>query len=90
MLGVPSLLLTWNEQGVCMAKSSGFNEAIELIDRCGRVLITTHTKPDGDACGSVAVLCDVLRGMGKEVQPLFLSGAPEWYGFLLSEKVPVL
>jgi len=73
-----------------MGNSSGFEQAIDLIERSGRVLITTHTKPDGDACGSVAVLCDVLRGMGKEVQPLFLSAAPEWYGFLLSEEVPIL
>jgi phosphoesterase RecJ-like protein len=73
-----------------MADNTVFKKAVELINRSGNVLITTHTKPDGDACGCVAAFCDALRNMGKTVQPLFLSTVPEWYGFLLSEKAPVL
>jgi len=73
-----------------MTSENDYGKAIELLDRSGNVLITAHTKPDGDACGCVAALCDALRGMGKTVWPLFLSAVPEWYGFLLSEKAPVL
>ncbi|MHC4741043.1 MAG: DHH family phosphoesterase [Planctomycetota bacterium] len=65
-------------------------KAVELIGRSDSFLITTHIKPDGDACGCVAAFCDVLRPIGKTVQPLFLSEVPQWYEFLLSEKVPVL
>ena len=73
-----------------MADSTGFKEGVELIGKSANVLITTHTKPDGDACGCVVALCDALRSMGKTVQPLFLSTLPGWYEFLLSEEVPVL
>lgn len=73
-----------------MTNNDGFKKAVELIGKSGSILITTHIKPDGDACGCVVALCDALRGMGKTVQPLFLSSLPAWYGYLLSEKVPVL
>jgi len=73
-----------------MTNSDDFKKAVELIGKSVSILITTHTKPDGDACGCVVVLCDALRSMGKTVEPLFLSAPPEWYGFLLSQKVPVL
>ena len=73
-----------------MTSNDDFGKAVELIGKSESVLITTHIKPDGDACGCVVAFCDALRGMGKKAQPLFLSAVPEWYGFLLSEKVPVL
>ncbi|MBN2272042.1 MAG: bifunctional oligoribonuclease/PAP phosphatase NrnA [Sedimentisphaerales bacterium] len=73
-----------------MANSDDFKKAVELINKSGSTLITTHIKPDGDACGCVAALCDALRRVGKKVQPLFLSAVPQWYSFMLSEKAPVL
>lgn len=73
-----------------MAGNDDLQSAVELIGKSNSLLITTHTKPDGDACGCVAAFCDVLRGMGKAVRPLFLSAVPEWYEFLMSEKAPVL
>ena len=54
------------------------------------ILVTTHTRPDGDACGCVAAVTEVLRGLGKTVRPLLLSPMPDWYAFLFEEKVPVL
>jgi phosphoesterase RecJ-like protein len=69
---------------------SDLQEAIELIDKSGGVLLTTHTKPDGDACGCVAVLCDALAALGKKAQPLMLSDVPAWYEFVFADKVPVL
>ena len=73
-----------------MAMTDAYRQAQELIDRATNVLVTTHTKPDGDACGCVAVLTEVLRSRGKTVQPVFLSPAPQWYRFLFAEEIPVL
>jgi phosphoesterase RecJ-like protein len=67
-----------------------FQKAIELISKSECILITTHTRPDGDACGCVAAMCEALRGLGKHVTPLMLSVVPGWYGFLFDEKIPVL
>jgi phosphoesterase RecJ-like protein len=64
--------------------------ALGLIEKADRILITTHTKPDGDACGCVAALVEMLQAQGKTVRPLFLSRIPLWYNFLFNEKVPVL
>jgi len=67
-----------------------YRRAVELIDGSNHILVTTHTRPDGDACGCVAAMTRVLRKRGKTVRPLFVSPIPEWYAFLFEEKVPVL
>ncbi len=67
-----------------------YQQAVALIENSSNVLITTHTRPDGDACGCVAALTEVLRGLGKAVRPLLLSPMPDWYEFLFDEKIPVL
>jgi phosphoesterase RecJ-like protein len=61
-----------------------------MIENSKNILVTTHTRPDGDACGCVMAITDVLRGLGKTVRPLLLSPMPDWYTFLFEEKVPVL
>jgi len=73
-----------------MIKKDDLQQAVELIDKNERILVTTHTKPDGDALGCLVAICDLLRAIGKKVKPLLLSPAPDWYGFLLTENVPVL
>lgn len=73
-----------------MKNNEAYQQAVELIAGSGNVLVTTHTRPDGDACGCVAAMTEVLRGLGKTVRPLLLSPMPEWYGFLFQEKIPVL
>ena len=65
-------------------------KALELIERNKRILLTTHRRPDGDACGCIAALNDVLRSLGKDVKILFLSPIPQWYQFLFAEKPAVL
>lgn len=67
-----------------------YRRAVELIDGSNHILVTTHLRPDGDACGCVAAMTHVLKGLGKTVRPLFVSPMPDWYGFLFEEKVPVL
>jgi phosphoesterase RecJ-like protein len=78
------------EHGSYMVSKNDFKKVIDLINKSGRILITTHTKPDGDALGSLAAMSDALMTLGKEVKPLILSPMPQWYEYLFSEKVPVL
>jgi phosphoesterase RecJ-like protein len=70
--------------------SEVYRQAIALIGNAKNILVTTHTRPDGDACGCVVAITEVLRGIGKTVRPLLLSPMPDWYTFLFEEKVPVL
>ncbi len=70
--------------------SDDLNKAIELIDSSHSVLITTHNRLDGDACGCVIVMNDVLCALGKKVKPILPSPVPQWYEFLFAEKLPIL
>ena len=70
--------------------NDNFQKVIKLINQSSNILITTHTKPDGDACGSVMAMSEALRALGKSINPLLLSAIPSWYEFLFTEKVPVL
>ena len=65
-------------------------EAIGLINKSHRILITTHTKPDGDALGSLSAMFDALSVLGKEVKPLILSPLPQIYRYLFTQKLFVL
>lgn len=73
-----------------MVSDKDFQKAIELINKSDNVLITTHTRPDGDACGCIVAISDALTALGKKTGALILSPMPNWYQFLFSEKIPVL
>jgi len=73
-----------------MVTNDNFQKAVELIDKSSNILITTHIKPDGDACGSVVAMYDTLTALGKKVKLILPSEVPEWYEFLFAEKVPIL
>lgn len=73
-----------------MIDSNDFQKAIELIEKSSNVLITTHIRPDGDACGSVVAMIDVLTALDKEVHTVFLSEIPEWYEFVFDQKPAIL
>ena len=73
-----------------MIKTENFQKAVELINKSGNILITSHTRPDGDACGCIAAMCEALGTLGKNVTPLLLSPLPQWYEFLFTEKPAVL
>ena len=73
-----------------MKNTDDFQKAVELINESNDILITSHTKPDGDACGCIAAMCEALRALGKNVTPLMLSAVPQWYEFLFAEKPAVL
>jgi len=59
-----------------------FPEAVALLRRADRLVLTTHVKPDGDALGSMAALARWLAGMGKQVLPVVPTPPPAKYAFL--------
>ncbi len=65
-------------------------KAVDLIKAARKVLITTHTRPDGDACGCVVALTEMLKSIGKDAKIILTSELPEWYEFLFTEKPSVL
>jgi phosphoesterase RecJ-like protein len=73
-----------------MIPKQNFQNALDLINKSANVLITTHTKVDGDAAGSSLAMKEALSTLGKKAQLLFLSPLPQWYAFLFDNKVPVL
>jgi len=73
-----------------MVTEADFNKATALIERSQRVLMTCHTRPDGDAVGSMRAMMEVLAGLGKGVDPLLLSPLADWYTFLFETPPPVL
>ena len=73
-----------------MINSGDFERAVELIDKSKSVLITTHIKPDGDACGSVAAVCNAVSAAGKKAELVLLSPLPKWYEFLFAKKPLIL
>ncbi len=73
-----------------MISNEDLQKALDLIKKSSQVLITTHTKVDGDATGCCVAVREALAALGKQSKILFLSSLPQWYGFLFDEKVPVL
>ena len=73
-----------------MVDETNFRKAIELINSSENILLTAHTRPDGDACGSVRAMSDNLTHLGKNNQVMFLSPLASWYEFLFDSKVPIL
>jgi phosphoesterase RecJ-like protein len=67
-----------------------FKRAIDLINESNNILITTHARPDGDACGSIAALEEALKADNKTTKTLLLSETPQWYEFLFAKKPTVL
>ena len=53
-----------------MVKKSDLKKAVDLIDKSNQVLVTTHTRPDGDACGCMEAMSKALQALGKKVKLL--------------------
>ncbi|MHC4474900.1 MAG: DHH family phosphoesterase [Planctomycetota bacterium] len=73
-----------------MVDNADFQKALALIDKSSNVLLTTHTRPDGDACGCVVAMAEMLSGLGKSAGILLFSEAPQWYEFLFGKPPTVL
>ncbi len=72
-----------------MISETDFQKVVELIEKSNNVLLTTHARPDGDACGAILALIEILTAMGKTAKPLFLSEVPQWYEFLFDQSQEV-
>ncbi len=57
-------------------------EIVKAVERAGRVLITSHVVPDGDAVGSVLGMKLALEHLGKEVRVALSDGVPPSLRFL--------
>ncbi|MHC4076246.1 MAG: DHH family phosphoesterase [Planctomycetota bacterium] len=73
-----------------MISRDDFEKAAELVSNSSRILITSHVRPDGDACGSAIALWQTLKDLGKDVKTIMLSEVPRWYEFLFVQKAAVL
>ena len=71
-----------------MILKENFKNAIDLIEKSKNILIATHTRPDGDACGSVVALSELFNQLGKKTEILLLSELPQWYKFLFEKEPP--
>jgi phosphoesterase RecJ-like protein len=60
-----------------------YHKAMSLIEKANSVLITGHTRPDGDSCGSVCALSRLLISQGKKVFPLMLTPYSDDMSFIL-------
>ncbi|MHC4553519.1 MAG: DHH family phosphoesterase [Planctomycetota bacterium] len=65
-------------------------QCVELMDAAGNVLITSHIRPDGDACGCIRALTGALTARGKRVRSLFMSPLAAWYNTLFDTETAVL
>jgi phosphoesterase RecJ-like protein len=54
-------------------------EVLKHIEQCNRFLLTSHTRPDGDAIGSVLACRQILGLMGKEAEVVLRDGVPRIY-----------
>lgn len=52
------------------------------IEQADKIMVTAHTRPDGDAIGSVLGLGMALQAAGKQVQMLLADGVPSALKFL--------
>lgn len=59
-----------------------FEQAWQAIAASGRILMTTHVKPDGDGLGVLSALLEALSALGKEASVVLPSGMAPRYGFL--------
>lgn len=67
-----------------------YKNASNVLMTAEKVLVTTHLRPDGDACGCLRAIADHLGSVGKTVYPLVLSPLANWYAELFDGPVPVL
>lgn len=68
-----------------MISNVSLKKAGQLLNNADSVLIFPHVNPDGDALGSCAALCRVLRDAGKEAWVLLDEEVPGYLRFVDTE-----
>jgi len=59
-----------------------FFEIKKVIDKAGKILLSSHSEPDGDAISSMLALKIALEKIGKDVDVFCAAPIPEEYNFL--------
>jgi phosphoesterase RecJ-like protein len=67
-----------------------YSKALNLIKDAKSIIVTAHSRPDGDACGSISVLCRALRKLGKEPLPIVMGNYDPWIDMLFESDKPVV
>jgi len=62
-----------------------YQQVIDRLRSCKKVLLTTHVRPDGDALGSTAAMSLALRKINIASEILLLSHLPRKYSFLFND-----
>src|SRR3954465_13602756 len=62
-----------------------YQQVIDRLSPCKKVLITTHARPDGDALGSSAAMHLALRKRNINSEILLLSHLPRKYSFVFND-----
>src|ERR1051326_7291476 len=62
-----------------------YQDVIDRLSPCKKVLITTHVRPDGDALGSSAAMHLVMRKRHIDSEILLLSHLPRKYSFVFND-----
>lgn len=65
--------------------ADAMQQMIDALAACRRVLVTTHTSPDGDALGTTAAMSLGLARKGIAAECLLLSPQPDKYAFVYGE-----
>ena len=65
-----------------MISAASIEKFHRLLEGAGRILVTTHINPDGDAIGSQAYLVKFLRSRGKQVRIVNNDPTPETLRFV--------
>ena len=68
-----------------MISNASLKEIAGILNDAQSMIIFTHINPDGDALGSAAALCRVLRKMGKEAWVLMDEEVPDYISFMDTE-----
>ncbi|MFP4140684.1 MAG: DHH family phosphoesterase [Planctomycetota bacterium] len=59
------------------------------ISEARRILLCTHTNPDGDGLGSMLALARSARQVGREARVVVAGEVPRKYGFLFEDETPL-
>ena len=63
-----------------------FSKALDFLSAVDSVLITCHTRCDGDSLGSAVALANILQAKGKSAEIILPSPLPSRYAFLFTDK----
>ena len=63
-------------------ENTDFGKIRDVLDRSGRIIITTHTNPDGDAIGASLAMFRYLRKRSFDVRVIIPDPYPEFLAWL--------